>query len=535
MRQIVGKDEEMDVWQQDLFFWQLVRQLVTKHQMRIVDISSEHHEVWLEDERLGKNQVIRLVRANLDWANHLRNLLEQGAVRFEVLRRRLFWRRMNGIQVFVMNLPTVDSYEEIANQALFVGKKRKTMTRAVVIENDKEQKQAALNKLFSMLELNVTIDDNQVEPVGASLEDVNRCRKEVVNIASERLEKDKAIFTFGKPRMTFILILIQAMLFLFLELNGGSTHTLTLIEFGAKYNPLIEEGQWWRFVTAMFLHIGFLHVFLNSFALYVIGSTVERIFGSGRFLVIYFTAGLLGSIVSYAFTEQISAGASGAIYGCFGALLYFGVIHRRLFFRSMGMSVLFVLLINLLFGFFMPMIDNNAHLGGLVGGFLASMVVHLPNHKQHVRQAAYFILTALVIVGMFQLGMKNEDKYGSLAIHTQIAYELMEQEEYHKAKQILLEVAKQDAEESTIFFWLSYAEIHLDEFELAKEHLLKAISLQENFHEAHFNLALVYEQLAEYDKALQSVRKAVELNPDDENYVETKQLFEKKYANRLTE
>src|SRR5690606_29271951 len=135
----------------------------------------------------------------------------------------------------------------------------------------------SLKKLFTMIALDVTLDSKEKDSVEGTLEEIHKLQQEMVFLANVRLEREKAIFTFGKPRITYILILIQAIVFLLLELNGGSTHTLTLIEFGAKYNPLIEEGQWWRFITAMFLHIGFLHLFLNSFALYEIGSTVEKI------------------------------------------------------------------------------------------------------------------------------------------------------------------------------------------------------------------------------------------------------------------
>lgn len=152
----------------------------------------------------------------------------------------------------------------------------------------------------------------------------------------------------------------------------------TLIHYGAKYNPAIVAGEWWRIISSMFLHIGALHLFMNMLAVYYLGTAVERIYGSGRFIIIYFLAGIIGSLTSFAFNTHVSAGASGALFGLFGALLYFGVIYKNLFYQTMGKSVIFILLINLAFGFLVPQIDMGAHLGGLIGGFVAAAITSLP-------------------------------------------------------------------------------------------------------------------------------------------------------------
>src|SRR5699024_10069042 len=108
------------------------------------------------------------------------------------------------------------------------------------------------------------------------------------NVLKQQQEKVESIFTYGKPVFTYILIAISLVLFLLLELNGGSSDIQTLIDYGAKYNPaIILDGEWWRIISSMFLHIGLLHMVMNMIALYFLGTIVERIFGSGRFLFIY--------------------------------------------------------------------------------------------------------------------------------------------------------------------------------------------------------------------------------------------------------
>ena len=183
-----------------------------------------------------------------------------------------------------------------------------------------------------------------------------------------------------------------------MELFGSSRNTFILILFGAKYTPLILEGQWWRLITPMFLHIGIIHLLMNSMALYFLGTTVERIFGRFRFLFIFLLAGFMGNVASFVFSPQsISAGASGGIFGLFGALLFFRLVHPRPFFRTMGANIITLVGINLLIGF-LPGIDFAGHLGGLVGGFLAAAIVSLPREKNFPRQIIAFIATLLITI-----------------------------------------------------------------------------------------------------------------------------------------
>lgn len=147
-----------------------------------------------------------------------------------------------------------------------------------------------------------------------------------------------------------------------------------LIAFGAKDNDLIIQGQYWRFVTPIFLHANLLHVSLNMLNLAVLGVFLERLVGHMRFLLIYLITGIVSIIASFYFMPQeISVGASGAIFGLVGAYCVFVLMHRRAF-RKGGFPALLWLIIviagNLSIGFFVPNIDNYAHVGGLLSGCL---------------------------------------------------------------------------------------------------------------------------------------------------------------------
>lgn len=148
-----------------------------------------------------------------------------------------------------------------------------------------------------------------------------------------------------------------------------------LILLGAKENSLIAAGELWRLVGATFLHGNLIHIFFNAYALYALGPESERIYGTPRFLAIYFLAGVGGSVASYLFSPSPSVGASGAIFGLMGALGVFFYLNRRLFGeggRMQVQSIVTIAVINLLIGFSSPgVIDNFGHLGGLAAGLIA--------------------------------------------------------------------------------------------------------------------------------------------------------------------
>jgi rhomboid protease GluP len=175
----------------------------------------------------------------------------------------------------------------------------------------------------------------------------------------------------ARPQVTYVLLAINVLVWLAMTVAGGSTNPEVLIRFGAKVNPLIAQGQVWRLLTSMFLHIGPIHLFFNSYALYIFGTEVERLYGGARFLAIYLLAGLWGSWMSFAFGIAMSAGASGAIFGLLGTMLAFFRRNREVFGdwgRQRLLNLWGIAVFNLVLGFTVPGIDNLAHLGGLLSG-----------------------------------------------------------------------------------------------------------------------------------------------------------------------
>jgi rhomboid protease GluP len=183
--------------------------------------------------------------------------------------------------------------------------------------------------------------------------------------------------------LTYILIAISSVVYLFSALLSQSLIDMdmqTLVDMGALFGPLtVLKGEWWRLLSAMFLHGGMTHLLMNMFSLYIVGRGVEMYFDTKSYLSIYFFSGIIGGLVSlYMHPVAVGVGASGAIFGVFGALAGFFLAHRdriashsKAFMKDFGV----IIAINLVIGLSIPSIDVSAHIGGLVVGFIGGFVL----------------------------------------------------------------------------------------------------------------------------------------------------------------
>ena len=227
-----------------------------------------------------------------------------------------------------------------------------------------------------------------------------------------------------QPLWTYVLLAINVLVFLAMTALGGSESVGILILFGAKYNPAIVAGQYWRLLTACFVHIGLIHLLFNSYALYSFGSEVERRYGRTRFLALYLLSGVAGSTASFVGSPRLAAGASGAIFGLLGATIAYFATYREQFGargRRQLSSILVVAGYNLVFGFIATGIDNFAHVGGLLAGLLIGWAYcpryHLakstavgadPVLEDRFPQVRAWLISGglvLLVLGLFYMGM----------------------------------------------------------------------------------------------------------------------------------
>jgi rhomboid protease GluP len=332
-----------------------------------------------------------------------------------------------------------------------------------------------------------------------------------------------------RPIATWGLLGIIAVVFVLEELAGGSSNTGVLIRMGAKVTPLIAAGQYWRLFTAMFLHIGPMHVLFNGYALVVLGAELERLLGWARFLAIYILSGLGGNLASYAFGSSLSvaAGASGAIFGLIGALgAFFFRYRERLgaWGRARLGNILFLIVLNLAFGFIYPRIDNWAHLGGLLCGIglgwaLAPRYEFDPIGRRMVdrneigRYWPALALAAAILVGGTALVtlVRHDDPEN----HLQLGRYALDQEAWEEAISELKQALAQDPTMTDAYFYLGGAYFNQGNYQLAAEAYNSALALAPDDPYIHWALASTYLKLGRYDEAQTHYEIYRQLNPAD--------------------
>ena len=204
--------------------------------------------------------------------------------------------------------------------------------------------------------------------------------------------------------LTYILIASSSIVYLisaFLSQSLVDMDMQTLVDMGALFGPLtVLKGEWWRLLTAMFLHGGTTHLLMNMFSLYLIGRGAEMYFDTKSYLSIYFFSGIIGGLVSlYMHPVSVGVGASGAIFGVFGALAGFFLAHREKIAshtKAFMKDFAIIIVINLVIGFSIPSIDVSAHIGGLIVGFIGGFVLS-KNPKWILAYSAAMVLVIMAI------------------------------------------------------------------------------------------------------------------------------------------
>lgn len=230
-------------------------------------------------------------------------------------------------------------------------------------------------------------------------ENLDKKQSEIKELVSFQL-----FYSGRKIKATWCLAVIIAIMFLLEELFGGSTNTAVLVKMGADVTELVRGGEYWRLMTCVFLHAGFMHVFLNTYVLFALGGFFNKILGDSIYLTVFLFSGITGSLASaFIAKPQVSVGASGAIWGLFGASLAISFIKNPLIPEVVRLSMRRVTLINLAINLgvsFLPMVDIWAHIGGGVGGFLISLLIIAdPKSAQaQVIKKWFFNITAFFLV-----------------------------------------------------------------------------------------------------------------------------------------
>ncbi|MBA1435300.1 rhomboid family intramembrane serine protease, partial [Bombilactobacillus bombi] len=187
-----------------------------------------------------------------------------------------------------------------------------------------------------------------------------------------------------QPWATYLILVIQFLVFILEIVRGGSQNLAALVAVGAKVNGLVAQGQWWRLITPIFVHIGWEHILINSLTLYFMGQQLEFIYGPLKFILIYLLSGIGGNLMSFAFgsSTSLSAGASTSLFGLFGIYVALGLVFKsNQGMRQWSQQFLVLIVFNLVADIFMGGIDIWGHIGGAIVGFLLGFIISILQMK----------------------------------------------------------------------------------------------------------------------------------------------------------
>ena len=376
---------EIRIDDKEVIVMNLVHYFVTEKNYNPVVVHGINDEIWLENMD-SDYKIIRIVSRYI----HNDEQLSFNRFRSNQIARKLKMKtlsfKMNVLSIYTdlgENVKTLDKDKD-GNLSLFVKNLQDFKNNKMLLE------------VFPDIVEKTQHDEKGIELLFKITEDINQTNER----KNKKMEK---IFSSKRPIATYVLIALCVIMFI---ISGFGYSTEALLLFGANYGPLVKSGEIYRLITCMFLHGGIIHLGLNMYSLFIIGPTVEDFFGKWKFLLIYFISGISASLLSIGLNNNvISVGASGAIFGLFGALIYFGYSYRGYIGALVKSQVIPIVMYNLIMGFFIPGIDMWGHIGGLIGGIItANMLGTIENKKYNSMNILLFIIyfVFLVYLGIFR-------------------------------------------------------------------------------------------------------------------------------------
>lgn len=363
----------------DEIVMKLAHYFITEENYTPIIVKGSKDEIWLENIekpfkiiRINYNYIHNKEQFNFDIFK-ARNVMDQ-------IKKKTLSFNINTLNILLNVSPDLTLEESSKN------------IESIKAENlDELIHNKDIKELFPKIETKINKDKTGLDLMFNLTSDIN-----------EKTYKDnlrfKKIFDPKRILVTPILIGICFIMFILMYIFGsGSTDINTLLMFGANYRPLVEVGEVWRLLTCVFLHIGIIHLLVNMYSLYIIGRNVETVLGKFKYLVIFLGSGIMGSLLSVVMHDSVSAGASGAIFGLLGSLLYFGYHYRLYLGTVLKTQIIPIIIINLIIGFSLSGIDNFAHIGGLVGGYLITCALGIPGKSKKSEQINGLIVLILLI------------------------------------------------------------------------------------------------------------------------------------------
>ncbi|MBO6195494.1 MAG: rhomboid family intramembrane serine protease [Bacilli bacterium] len=366
----------------DILVMKLIHYFMVKKDYVPIIIRGINNEVWLENPK-GEFRIIRIVT---------KNIFNNEQFEFDSYKTKNIVTQIMK-QTFNPFVDVLTIYTDIGDN---FKKKMENTNKYKYITIEKEEdidENEILNKYYKDIKDNMDFEEDGYDLLNRITNDISKKNINDSERYNENMNKN------NKPLISFILIAINVIIFALMYMIGnGSEDSQTLINFGANIGTLTKNGEYYRLISCAFLHIGVIHLLCNMYSIYAVGPTVEYFFGKAKFLFIYFYSAITASLFALIFQgdKVITAGASGAIFGLLGALLYFGYTYRGYMGNKILSQVISVILINLYIGFTTTGISNAAHIGGLIGGLSMSFMLGADINEKKSSKINGIIITVIL-------------------------------------------------------------------------------------------------------------------------------------------
>ncbi len=363
----------------NIMVMKLLHYFITEKNYNPIILQGVENEIWLENLN-EEYQVVRIV------SGYIHNNEQFDFDKFKTKRI------MKKIKKKTMSLFNMNVASFFLNLGENVSLEEETSTKSLCIKITEEndiKKNKLVSEIFPDLNNKMKFTEKGAELFMKITGDINKHNQE----DARKVEK---VFKAKFPMITYCLIAINLIVFVVPLIFGEQQQILEAL---CVHGPSVRAGQYYRLLTGAFVHSGLMHLAFNCYTLYVIGSQIESFLGKAKYLVIYFISALFASLMSIIFNGNVaSVGASGAIFGVMGALLYFGYHYRVYLGNVMRSQIVPLVLVNLLLGFAMEGIDNAAHIGGLIGGALITMALGVKNKSSWFEEINGWIITAVFLI-----------------------------------------------------------------------------------------------------------------------------------------
>ena len=359
----------------DEIVMKLLHYFITERNYSPILLQGVEDEIWLENLN-SEYEIIRIV------SNYIHN---DEQLDFDLFKtKRIVSKIKKKTFSFHMNVLTL--YTDLGDNVNL--DKVTKMDCAYIYDEDDIKKYPIISQHFSDINDKLSFTEEGLQLFIKITNDINQKNK-------EDAKKEESIFKKKIPIITYGLIITNILIYVLSILFGNYNEILNRF---CLYGPNIREyGEYYRLITSGFLHGNILHLTLNCYALYIIGSQVESYMGKTKFIIIYLFSLLMGSLMSITLSSYPSIGASGAIFGLMGSLLCFGYYYRIYLGNVLKSQIIPLILANLLFGLLASNIDNFAHIGGLIGGCLITMALGV-KYKSNNREKINGSIVTLIFV-----------------------------------------------------------------------------------------------------------------------------------------